>query len=55
MKTTFLFNFIRLTEEVETLGKNSEASSHTAISREDIREARTILACCFTDSRSKVF
>ena len=41
---TFLFNFPRLTEEVETLKKNDRAISNTwqLSSREDIREALTI-------------
>ena len=42
---TFPFNFLRLSEKVETLGQ-----SYLATSREDLREAHTILAYCFTDS-----
>ena len=41
------FNFLRWTEEVETLRCKQ---SYLATSREDIRKAHTILAYCFTDS-----
>ena len=47
---TFLFNFLRLSEEVETLKKNGGASSHTWQFQEKIWEAYTILAYYFTDS-----
>ena len=36
LKITFLFNFLRKTEEVETLGKNGGASSHTRHLQETI-------------------
>ena len=45
MKITFLFNFLRQTEEVETIGKNGGAKqSYLATPGEDIRETHTILA-----------
>ena len=51
VENDFSFLFLRETEEVETLGKKWWGKqSHLATSREDIREAHTILASWFTNS-----
>ena len=47
----FSLNFLRLSEDVETLGINRWSKKlYKAISREDFRETHTILAYCFTNS-----
>ena len=50
MKVIFLFNFLRLSKEEETVEKKQwSKQSNLATSREDIRETHSILAYCFTE------
>ena len=50
VQTRVEITFFSIFKEVETLGKNGGGKqSYLATSREDIREAHTILAYSFTD------
>ena len=51
VENDFSFQFLRETKEVETLGEKWwSKQSYLATSREDVREAHTILASWFTNS-----